>query len=94
MKNIDVPQPNIEKVIAALEDARFKWRTIKGIAGQTGLGLEEVSQALAVLIDSGLVIRSTIPSADGEDLYTTRTHYKHYTPLSERLSAAFRNRAT
>jgi DNA-binding transcriptional regulator GbsR (MarR family) len=85
--------PKIERVVAALEDARYEWRTVKGVVDQTGLSREEVLEALIKLIDEEVVIRSTVPSERGEDLYTTREHYKRFTSLSKRLGAAFRNRA-
>jgi predicted transcriptional regulator len=86
--------PNLKKIIAALEDANFKWRTVAGVAKQAGLSPEQVTTGLKTLIDVGLVMRSTIPSEKGDDLYTTRKHYKTYAPLGERLLAAFRNRAS
>jgi predicted transcriptional regulator len=85
--------PLLRKVITALEDARFKWRTVTGVADQIKSTPREVLQALNKLTEVGLVIRSTIPSKDGSDLYTTRKHYKAFAPLGERLAAAFRNRA-
>jgi DNA-binding Lrp family transcriptional regulator len=70
-------EPGSEKsVVQALEDKRYKWRTIGGIAGQTGISPGEVRRILKKLIDAEIVIRSTVPSVEGEDLYTTRRHYK------------------
>lgn len=85
--------PILKKTITALEDARFKWRTVAGVANEIKSSPEEVLNALNKLIDVGLVMRSTIPAKDGSDLYTTREHYKTFAPLGERLAAAFRNRA-
>ena len=85
--------PRVRSVMAALEDPRFKWRTVQGLATTTKLSTEEVLAAIATLISGDIGIRSTIPAADGRDLYTTRAHFKSYTPLAQRLAAAFRNRA-
>ena len=90
MENTD----KIQKIIAALEDSRYKWRTIQGIASQTNLDDKQVIEALSELRAKGVVMRSSIPSKDGADLFTTRDHYKTFAPISERLSAAFRNRAS
>lgn len=84
--------PKLKRVVAALEDARYQWRTVKGVSDQTGLSREEVLEELIKLIDAEIVIRSSVPSASGEDLYSTRDHFKRFTPLSKRLGAAFRNR--
>ena len=84
----------LKAVIVALEDARFKWRTISGIATDAHLSEREVWQALEELRRAGIVIRSAIQSEKGEDLYTTRQHYKQFASLSERLSAVLKNRAS
>ena len=86
--------PVEERVIAALEDDRFRWRTVRGIVAQTSLSTETVLEALAKLTANEKVIRSLQPSRDGEDLYTTRDHYRRSASFTERLSAAFRNRAS
>ncbi len=65
----------IKDVIAALEDSRYKWRTVSGVAKQTSLPEKEVSDTIAVLSSKGLVIHSSIPSENGADLFTTRSHY-------------------
>ncbi len=85
--------PKLELVVAALEDARHKWRTVNGVSEQTSLSKEDVFEALIQLIDADVVIRSTVPSASGEALYATHDHYKRFTSLSKRLGAAFRNRS-
>ena len=83
----------IENVRLALEDYRFKWRTIEGVAQQTQLPVPQVLEAIRALISDGVVIRSGIPSADGRDLYATRVHYKRFSTFGDRIAAAFRNRA-
>jgi hypothetical protein len=86
--------PKLEAIFAALENPRYEWRTVNGVATDTKLTREEVLEGLIKLIDADLVIRSEVPSAKGEELFTTRDHYKHFAPISKRLSAALRNRAS
>jgi predicted transcriptional regulator len=86
-----VTDEKIKQVVAALEDERYQWRTIKGIADQTNLPREEVPEVLNKLIDTGIVVRSAVPSKSGDQLYTSRVHYTRFTPFGKRQSAAFRN---
>lgn len=58
----------------SLEDSRYKWRTPRGVAKETGLSIEEVKKAFN--IHSDVVIKSSIPSNTGEELYTTREHFR------------------
>jgi hypothetical protein len=44
-----------QKVLLALSDERYKWRTIKGIVATTGLEKNRVKEALATLIQDGFV---------------------------------------
>jgi hypothetical protein len=79
-------------VLKALENPNYTWRTIAGIAKETGLDEETVHQVLKALGEE--VIRSEVPSEKGEGLYTTRSHYRKKTPWWKRFFAALRNRAT
>jgi hypothetical protein len=64
----------IQKVIDALENSEWDWRTVDGIAEDTGLSVERVGEIIISLDDK--VIRSSIPDEKGRALYTTRKHYK------------------
>lgn len=44
-----------QKVLLALSDERYKWRTTKGIVAATGLDKSRVEEALATLIQDGFV---------------------------------------
>lgn len=66
--------PTWEDVKKSLEDRRYKWRTIRGIAKQTGTSPEEIRKLLATHAD--LVIKSSIQAESGEDLFTTREHFR------------------
>ena len=78
-------------VIEALEDPRYLWRTVGGIARQTGLTPGEVVAALEGSADRVMRARATAP--DGAPLYTTREHYRRRAGLGSRLLGALRNRA-
>src|SRR5438270_4654845 len=62
------------KVKDALEAPDYNWRTVEGIAQDTGLDPATVKDAFKDLSSS--LIRSSIPDKLGRPLYTTRDHYK------------------
>jgi hypothetical protein len=77
-------------VLEALEDPRYGWRTVDGVARQTGLTRKEVLAVMDASADRVLRSRSTTP--DGAPLYTTREHYQRRAGVGARLLAALRNR--
>ncbi|MFI5371317.1 MAG: hypothetical protein ACHQ52_07130 [Candidatus Eisenbacteria bacterium] len=77
-------------VIAALEDARYLWRTLDGLARQTGLPREQVLAVLERSADRVVRARATAPG--GAALYTTREHYLRRASPGQKLAAALRNR--
>jgi len=81
-----------DQIVAALEDPRFKWRTIKGVSRQLNISESEVAELLNSLIDKGIVFQSSVSFSDGSPLYTTRRHFRACSSFWERLGAAFRNR--
>jgi predicted ArsR family transcriptional regulator len=64
------------QIIVALEDKRYKWRTVQKISHQLKVPETEVLTQLKELIGKGVVIQSTIPDKDGNDLFTTRKHFE------------------
>ncbi len=60
-------------VAKALEDPHWDWRTVKGVANDTGLTEEKVRGLLESMTS---VLRSSVPDKEGRSLYTTRQHYK------------------
>lgn len=80
-----------KNVIEALEKPDFKWRTIPGVVKETGLETGIVLKVLSLAADQ--VVKSSTLSADGQDLYTTREHFREKASLGERLLGAIRNRA-
>ncbi len=87
-------EPKLEAIFAALEDSRYEWRTVSGVASDTQLSREDVLEGLIELIDSNVVIRSEVPSEKGDELFTTRDHYRKFSSITNRISASLRNRAS
>lgn len=87
----DVSPQVIEAVRMALAHTDFKWRTIAGVAKETGLTQEMVQHVIAALADE--VVRSRMPAADFSELYTTREHFRKSASLGERLLGVIKNRA-
>lgn len=85
------PNSTLDAVLAALGNPKFKWRTIPGVAKTTGLSEEIVRQAMAKAADQ--VVRSAVPSADGQDIFTTRDRFRDTATLPEKLIGAVKNRA-
>src|SRR5258708_28089703 len=64
-----------EIVAGALENPKYIWRTVEGIAKETSLPPGDVLYALeSDLSDS--VVRSSIPDRKGRSLYATRGRYQ------------------
>ncbi len=78
-------------VRAALENPKYKWRTVNGVAKEAGL--DEVTAKRVITELGEQVVRSSIPSKTGEELYTTRRHYRESEGFLARMAAILRNRA-
>ena len=59
-------------VLGALESPNHKWRTILGVTAETRLSVKTVKEIIAKCGDQ--VIKSRVPSREGDDLYTTAAH--------------------
>lgn len=66
--------PTWNDVKKSLEDSRYKWRTIRGVAKETGSSPEEIHKILSM--HSDIVVKSSIPADSGEELFTTREHFR------------------
>ena len=88
----DVQGQMDDKLIEAFEDDRYKWRTTEGVAAQLDIPAATIQKQIDSMLSRGIVIRSTIPSAEGKLLFTTRRHFQHKTPLVNRVLSAFKNR--
>lgn len=85
-----VSEEQTHEVIKALENPKYEWRTNSGIAKDTGLDPEVVLQAISELADQ--VVRSSILSTDGRELFTTRSHFRKKSSFPERFLVAMRGR--
>lgn len=66
--------PQWDDIRKSLEDKKYKWRTVRGVAKEVGADEEEVRRILGE--NSSEVIKSSIQAETGEDLFTTRAHYR------------------
>ena len=89
--SIEVTSQVISTVLTALAKPGFKWRTVVGVANETGLAQELVMRALAEAADR--IVKSSVPSTDGQELYTTREHFRESASPGEKLLGAIKNRA-
>jgi hypothetical protein len=81
--------PNLDRrniVVRALEDPNYEWRTVEGVAEQTGLEEANVRETFEEL--NGEIIRSSVPDESGRNLYTTRKHYRQTQGLGTRILSA------
>ncbi len=85
------PNDNTMVVFDALGDARFKWRTLGGIASQLNIAETEVMDILGN--NQEFIIESSVPSKKGEALYTTREHYLETTSGLDRMLGSLKGRA-
>lgn len=80
-----------QSVLAALNDSKYKWRTISGISKATGLSPEKVKETIN--LNGDLIIQSSALSPKGEPLFTTREKHSKETSTWSRIGSALRNRA-
>ncbi len=76
-------------VLGALNNPEYEWRTIPGIAEETGLDSETVANALSGF--KAGVVRSSRFTRDGRALYTTRSRYEEATPFWRKVLGAVKN---
>jgi hypothetical protein len=78
-------------VIAAFENPKYKWRTIAGVAREAGLPIDIVESIIAGNRD--LLVKSSLRSQAGEDLFSTRAHFSRFASASQKFWGAVKNRA-
>jgi hypothetical protein len=83
-------EQELDTVIAAFENPEYKWRTVRGVARESGLTPETILEIISRRKD--IIVRSSIPSADGEDLYTTRDHYREFASSGQKILGGITNR--
>jgi len=75
-----------KKIEAALGNDKFQWRTLDGLATESGVPMRSVIAALDSHSDN--VVRSSVPSESGKALYTLRAKYAANTSPFKRLLGA------
>jgi hypothetical protein len=81
------PKPSVtlaEIVAAALQNPKFLWRTVEGIAKETKLPAGDILYVLEIDL-SDRVIRSSLPDSKGRHLYGTRERYRKRRSLTNRV---------
>jgi len=87
---MEYTEQQVALVLQALENQKFKWRTVEGVATETGLSVELVSEIISSNKDK--IARSSIPTTDDKALYTTIEHFRKKASISEKIIGAFKNR--
>lgn len=77
------PKEEWDALEEALENARYDWRTLRGVSKETGLPIDRVQELIER--NQKVVIRSSVPSETGEALFTTRRHYRKRASIWDRL---------
>lgn len=77
-------------IISALENPKYKWRTINGISKEINIDSDIIEKELHRHAD--IIIKSSIPSTHGEDLYTTRDHYRKKSSIIQRITSSIINK--
>ena len=90
--NVQADRRAVERVINALEDPRHDWRTVEGVAEQTGVTTSIVREILKE--SEHEIVRSSVPDESGQSLYTTRKHYRQTNGLGTRILSALSDRIT
>lgn len=80
--------PVSDRIIDALEDPRWDWRTVDGISRDTGIPPEDVRVFLAR--SGATVVMSVARDRRGRALFTTRERYRKGHSLMERLLDHYR----
>ncbi|PMU11716.1 MULTISPECIES: hypothetical protein [unclassified Pseudomonas] len=80
-----------QMVISALNETKYKWRTISGISRETGVSGEKIEEIITN--NSDQIVQSSALTPKGEALYTTREKHHKETSTWSRIGLAIRNRA-
>lgn len=81
-----------QAIIGALENPKYDWRTIEGIAEETGIDRDQVSLILQRIWSLGNVVESSVPDKKGRPLFTTRKHYYERQTVINRVLSALSDR--
>jgi hypothetical protein len=76
------------RVVEALEDSRYDWRTVEGVSRVAALPPARVIEILRTHPDT--FMQSAVPDPQGRPLFTTRRHYRQTHSSLDRLKSIFR----
>ena len=79
-----------QKLEAALENDSYKWRTISGISVELDMPEETILRLIEDHADQ--IVKSSVPSKTGEDLYSTRKHYRKKSSVLGAISQSLTGR--
>ncbi len=84
--NEENPESRVQLILKAIENQKYKSRTIEGIAKETGIPDQEVK----VTISSDNLLKSRVMVVSGvkknnQPLYVTVERYKRDTPVAVRI---------
>ncbi|VBL80387.1 TrmB family transcriptional regulator [Burkholderia pseudomallei] len=77
------------KIVSAIRDSSFKWRTARGIAKDSGVPM---AQVLKMLNESKDFIKARKSNKNGESLFSTRERYERDFGFGERLLSVITNK--
>jgi hypothetical protein len=96
--NYCVSEEVVEKVVAALENEKYDWRTIDGIMRETNLSRTEVKNVLRKLDDENRLVQSRWSNSDmrcngsdsrNEPIFTTRDYYNRSRGILEQIKSSW-----
>jgi hypothetical protein len=85
------PEAISAAVLQALSNSQFRWRTIAGVAKETGIDAAVVGAEIVKAVGTNVVV-APARSISGEALFATRQHVLQTASLGEKLVGAFKNR--
>lgn len=71
-------------------DENYLWRTVDGVAHSAGVSRKEVFDTIKKNKD--IVVESSVLSKTGENLYTTRDHFREQSSSLDKIIGAFKGR--
>jgi hypothetical protein len=75
--------PTSQPPWCVLSTIQGEWRTVEGLAKETGLPTDNLRKILEDL--NGEIVRSSIPDESGRALYIIRKHYRQTQGLETRI---------
>ncbi len=78
-----------EKILTAIRESKYVWRTVKGISDDTGITPETIVHLLET---ADGFLRAYRPNPKGQTLYTTTEKYRRDAPWTQKLMDALTNK--